>query len=174
MEPESSIPHSQQPATCPYPEQYQRSCRSNLLHLRPIFILILPSKPISFKSSLSLNSTNETLHVPLLSTIRITFPAHLIPFDLINRIIISGEDYRSINSSLCSPLHFPVTSSLLGPNIFLTTLLSKPLSLRFSHNVKYEVLRPYKGTAVAQWLRCSATNRTVAVSIPAGVIGIFH
>jgi len=31
-----------------------------------------------------------------------------------------------------------------------------------------------RGTAVAQWLRCCATNRKVAVSIPAGVIGNFH
>jgi hypothetical protein len=31
-----------------------------------------------------------------------------------------------------------------------------------------------EGTAVAQWLRCCATNRKVAVSIPDGVIGIFH
>jgi len=31
-----------------------------------------------------------------------------------------------------------------------------------------------QGTAVAQWLRCSATNRKVAGSIPDGVIGIFH
>ena len=30
------------------------------------------------------------------------------------------------------------------------------------------------GTAVAQWLRCCATNRKVAGSIPAGVIWIFH
>jgi len=30
------------------------------------------------------------------------------------------------------------------------------------------------GTAVAQWLRRCATNRKVAGSIPAGVIGIFH
>ena len=30
------------------------------------------------------------------------------------------------------------------------------------------------GTAVAQWLRCCATNRKVAGSIPGGVIGIFH
>ena len=29
------------------------------------------------------------------------------------------------------------------------------------------------GTAVAQWLRCCATNRNVASSIPAGVIGNF-
>jgi len=28
--------------------------------------------------------------------------------------------------------------------------------------------------AVAQWLRCCATNQKVAVSIPADVIGIFH
>jgi len=31
----------------------------------------------------------------------------------------------------------------------------------------------YSGTAVAQWLRCCATNRKVAVSIPAGVSGFF-
>ena len=31
-----------------------------------------------------------------------------------------------------------------------------------------------QGTAIAQWLRCCATNRKVAGSIPAGVIGIFH
>ena len=30
------------------------------------------------------------------------------------------------------------------------------------------------GTTVAQWLRCCATNRKVAGSIPAGVTGIFH
>jgi len=29
-------------------------------------------------------------------------------------------------------------------------------------------------TAVAQWLRCCDTNRKVAGTIPAGVIGIFH
>ena len=30
------------------------------------------------------------------------------------------------------------------------------------------------GAVVAQWLRCCATNRKVAGSIPAGVIGIFN
>ena len=30
------------------------------------------------------------------------------------------------------------------------------------------------GTAVAHWLRCYATNRKVAGSIPDGIIGIFH
>jgi len=32
----------------------------------------------------------------------------------------------------------------------------------------------YKVTAVAQWLRCCATHRKVAGSIPDVVIGIFH
>jgi len=31
----------------------------------------------------------------------------------------------------------------------------------------------YVGTTVAQWLRCCATNRKVAGSIPAGVNGFF-
>ena len=31
----------------------------------------------------------------------------------------------------------------------------------------------FVGTAMAQWLRCCATNRKVAGSIPAGVIGFF-
>ena len=31
-----------------------------------------------------------------------------------------------------------------------------------------------QGTAVAQWLRCCATNRKVIGSIPDGVIGIFR
>ena len=33
--------------------------------------------------------------------------------------------------------------------------------------------RVMSGTAVAQWLRCCATNRKVAGSIPAGVSGFF-
>ena len=38
----------------------------------------------------------------------------------------------------------------------------------------YNNYMSYLETAVAQWLRCCATNRKVAGLIPAGVIGIFH
>jgi len=38
----------------------------------------------------------------------------------------------------------------------------------------YGVVWWSKGTAVAQWLGCCATNRKVAGSIPDGVTGIFH
>ena len=36
------------------------------------------------------------------------------------------------------------------------------------------IIHEYMGTAIAQWLRCGATNQKVAGSIPAGVIGIFN
>ena len=41
------------------------------------------------------------------------------------------------------------------------------------HNYESSCIQ-IRGTAVAQWLRCCATNRNVAGSIPDGVIGIFH
>jgi len=47
-----------------------------------------------------------------------------------------------------------------------------PSSRARYYNFYYHIGR--LGTAVAQWLRCYATNRKVAGSIPVGVIGIFH
>jgi len=87
----------------------------------------------------------KILYTPLLSPIRATCPAHLILLDFINRTIFGGQ-YRSLSSSLCSFLHSPVTSSLLVPNILLSTILSKTLRLRSSLNVSYQVSHPYKTT----------------------------
>jgi hypothetical protein len=70
--------------------------------------------------------------MPLLSPTRATGPAHLIFHDFITRTIM-GEEYRLLSSSLCSFLHFPITSSLLRPNILLSTLFSNtyvPPSMR--------------------------------------------
>jgi len=53
-----------------------------------------------------------------------------------NRVIF-GE-YRSLSSTLCSFLHFPVTSSLLS------TLFTSTLILRSSFSVSDHVLHPYK------------------------------
>ena len=50
-------------------------------------------------------------------------------------------------------------------------ILTESTSLTGTDN---KMLHTGMGTAVAQWLRCCATNRKVAGSIPDGVIGIFH
>jgi len=88
---------------------------------------------------------NKTLYKPLLYPIRATCSAHLIPLDLIIRTVLI-EEYRSLSSSLCSFLHSPVTSSLLGPHILLNTLFSNTLNLRSSLVVSDKVSHPYKTT----------------------------
>ena len=84
--------------------------------------IILPSTPGSPQWSLSHRFPNQNPVHPS-PPIRATCPAHLILLHMITRTIL-GEGYRSLSSSLCSLLHSPVTSSLLGPNILLSTLFS--------------------------------------------------
>jgi len=87
---------------------------------------------------------NKTLYKTLLFAIHAACPAHLI-FELIIRTILC-EECRSLSSSLCIFLHSPVTSSLLGTNILLSTLFSNTLSLRSSHNLSDQVSYPYRTT----------------------------
>ena len=109
-------------------------------------ILILsPHLRLGFPSSLFPSGfPTKTLYTPLSSPIRAMCPAYLILLDFITHTIL-GEEYRSFGSLLCSVLDFPVTSSLLGPNI-LNTTFSNTLSFLSSLNVSDQVSHPYKTT----------------------------
>jgi len=68
----------------------------------------------------------------------------------------------SIRKVVCSNTHRD--NKLVGTKISVTRFRPHPFYLPL----------PLRGTAVAQWLRCCATNRKVAGLIPDAVIGIFH
>ena len=128
MEPDGSVPHSQMPATCPNPEPDKSSLCPHPTSWRSILILsshlclCLPSGlfPSGFPSQIP--------YTHLFSPICFTCPIFLILLDFITWTIL-GEEYRSLSFSLCGFLHSPVTSSLLGPNILLSTLFLNTLSL---------------------------------------------
>ena len=87
---------------------------SHFLKIHPN--IIHSSKPRSSQCSVSLRFPHQDPIHPFSSPIRATCPAHLILLYFITRTILD-EEYISFSSSLCSLLHSPVTSSLLGQNI---------------------------------------------------------
>jgi len=126
MEPEGSLPHSQEPATWPYPEP---AWFSPYFHFLKTHInIILPSTLGYSKLSLSSGFPIKTLYTPLLSHIRAARSANLIRDSI--AIIAFGEEYKSLSSTLWILFHSPVTSSILDPNILLSTLFSNSPSLR--------------------------------------------
>ena len=147
METEGSLLYLQVPTTCPcsQPDQYS-PCLPHPTSWKSI--LILSSHPcLGLPSGLFPSGfPTKTLYTPLLAPKHATRPTNLILLDFITWTIL-GEEYRSLSSSLCCFLNSPVTSSLLGPNILLSTLfLSKTLSIHSSLNVSDQVSHSYKTT----------------------------
>ena len=146
MELEGSLPHSQAPTTCPYPEPAQSSPYPPTYHFLKNHLNISSHLRLGLPNGLFPSGfPTNTLYTPLLWPIRATCPAHLIHVDLITRTVV-GEQYRSLSSLVCNFLHSPVTSPLLGPYILLSTLFSNTLNLRSSLSVSDQVSHPYKTT----------------------------
>ena len=133
MEPEGSLPYSPVPATCPYSEPdlsspcpTSNSWRS-LLILSSHLCFCLPSDlhPSGFPT--------KTLYTTLFSP----YVLHAQPIAFFS--ILSPEQYwvsSTDHSALCSFLDSPVTSSLLGPNIFFSALFSN-IHSKFVYIYKY-------------------------------------
>jgi len=144
MELKGSLPDWQVPATCPYPEPARSSPYSHVRSTTPRRSILMFSSHLSLDVSRGLFPAvfpTKTLYTPLHFPILATCAALLV-FS-----ILSPEQYwakRSLSFSLCSFLHFLVTSFHLGPNILLNTLFSNTLSLRFSFSVSDQVLHTYK------------------------------
>ena len=114
---------------------------SHFLNIHPH--IILPFTPGFSKWSLSPSFPHQNPVYASLSPIHTKCHVHLILRNVITRIVF-GEEYRPLNFSLCSFLHFPVTSFILGQDILLSAIFSNTLSLRSSLNVSDQVAHPYK------------------------------
>jgi len=105
-----------------------------------------PSRPGSPQWSLSPRFPHQySVHVSSLPHTRhMPRPPHSSRFYHPHNI---GWGVQNIQVSLCSFLHSPVTSSLLGQNILLNTLFSNTLSPLSSLNISDQVSHPYKKQA---------------------------
>jgi hypothetical protein len=132
MEPIISLPYSQELANASSPQP------PTLFPLDP-FLYYLPPTSRSSKLSLPFAYSNQSiLRALLISPILSTCLAHLILLDLFI-LIIFGVAYK-----LCSLLQPLATSSLLFPNILLSTLFSNTLNLCSYLSVIDQFSHPYK------------------------------
>jgi hypothetical protein len=141
MKPEGSLLCTQELATGPYPESDESSPHlPTPISLRSIWIVLPFCQCIIFHvvSSLLVFQIKLCMHFSPVQCV-----LHALPHTILITLIILGEAYN-LESSLCSLLQPPTTSSLRGPNILLSTLFSDTLNPCSSLSARDQVLHPYK------------------------------
>ena len=96
-------------------------------------------------------------------SLRATYTTHLILVDLIS-LTIFGEQFKSLSFSLCSFHQTPATSSLLAPNIHLSTLFSITLNLCSSLIVRDKVSHTYKTTGKSTVLYVLSSRSQICIT----------
>jgi hypothetical protein len=84
------------------------------------------------------NSPAITMYTRLCSPACITWPAYLTALDLIT-LIIFGDECKLRKFSVCNFHRFLVFSSIVGPNIFLSTPFSNILTLLSAFSITDQV-----------------------------------
>jgi len=121
MEPEGQLPCSQGPPV-DYPKPDESNLHPYILHTYiHINILILSShlNPHLLTDFFPSSFSTKILHVSVISLMHTTCYNHPIHLDVITLIIFRVQIMKFF---LCNFVQSPVTSSLLGPNILLSTL----------------------------------------------------
>jgi hypothetical protein len=147
MEPGGSLPHSQEPATCPYPQPAQFSPCPHLTSWRSSLILSSNLRLGLPSDHLPTGLPTKILYAPLISPTRATCRAHLILLDLIHVVRLNFTQWNgswNFHGKLDSAvmvfidngsidLHYKPWGTLL--NLFHSVCTVCDLSLRRSKSI---------------------------------------
>jgi hypothetical protein len=147
MEPEYSLPLSQEPTNCLHPEPDQSTAYHPITPLQDPYWYYSPTYVLVFLLVSLLQAFTLIKYMrssPPHSCYKPCTP-HTPRLDHSNYRLL-GEEYKSWNSSLRNFLHSPITSSLFGPNIAISTLFSNTFSLCSFLSVRYRASQPCRTT----------------------------